>query len=253
MTTLAVLVIFQPFVDLAEAIIKFFAETIGLSWGLVDRHADPDRAAVHAAAVAHRDPLDAPHAAGRAGAQGGSGEVQGRPRAPAARDARPLQGARGQPARLLLSVPAPDPVLHRRLLAAARRHLPAGRRVERRRGQLPLRPGHPDPARGRREVGADRAVHQHHGAHVPLHDGDDADDDRAPELHLPRAAVAVRPGDRQPAGRPRDLLDHHQPLEPRPAGGRAAGSCRCRLRRRRRRRKKAEPPPPPPRKKKKRR
>ena len=34
MTTLAVLVIFQPFVDLAEAIIKFFAETIGLSWGL---------------------------------------------------------------------------------------------------------------------------------------------------------------------------------------------------------------------------
>ena len=32
--TLAVLVIFQPFVDLAEAIIKFFAETIGLSWGL---------------------------------------------------------------------------------------------------------------------------------------------------------------------------------------------------------------------------
>lgn len=34
MTTIAVLVIFQPFVDLAEAIIKFFAETIGLSWGL---------------------------------------------------------------------------------------------------------------------------------------------------------------------------------------------------------------------------
>jgi YidC/Oxa1 family membrane protein insertase len=30
---LAVLVIFQPFVDLAEAIIKFFAETVGLSWG----------------------------------------------------------------------------------------------------------------------------------------------------------------------------------------------------------------------------
>jgi YidC/Oxa1 family membrane protein insertase len=33
-TTLAVLVIFQPFVDLAEAIIKFFAEDVGLSWGL---------------------------------------------------------------------------------------------------------------------------------------------------------------------------------------------------------------------------
>jgi YidC/Oxa1 family membrane protein insertase len=32
--TLAVLVIFQPFVDLAEAIIKFFAENVGLSWGL---------------------------------------------------------------------------------------------------------------------------------------------------------------------------------------------------------------------------
>ena len=31
MTTLAVLVIFQPFVDLAEAIIKFFAETVGLA------------------------------------------------------------------------------------------------------------------------------------------------------------------------------------------------------------------------------
>ena len=34
MNVLAVLVIFQPFVDLAEAIIKFFAETVGLSWGL---------------------------------------------------------------------------------------------------------------------------------------------------------------------------------------------------------------------------
>ena len=34
MTTLAVLVIFQPFVDLAEGIIKFFANTVGLSWGL---------------------------------------------------------------------------------------------------------------------------------------------------------------------------------------------------------------------------
>ena len=33
MNILAVLVIFQPFVDLAEAIIKFFAETVGLSWG----------------------------------------------------------------------------------------------------------------------------------------------------------------------------------------------------------------------------
>jgi YidC/Oxa1 family membrane protein insertase len=33
-STLAVLVIFQPFVDLAEAIIKFFAEDVGLSWGL---------------------------------------------------------------------------------------------------------------------------------------------------------------------------------------------------------------------------
>jgi YidC/Oxa1 family membrane protein insertase len=32
--SLAVLVIFQPFVDLAEAIIKFFAETVGLSWGI---------------------------------------------------------------------------------------------------------------------------------------------------------------------------------------------------------------------------
>lgn len=34
MSTLAVFVIFQPFVDLAEAIIKFFAENVGLSWGL---------------------------------------------------------------------------------------------------------------------------------------------------------------------------------------------------------------------------
>lgn len=34
MSVLGVLVIFQPFVDLAEAIIKFFANTIGLSWGL---------------------------------------------------------------------------------------------------------------------------------------------------------------------------------------------------------------------------
>ena len=40
------------------------------------------------------------------------------------------------------------------------------------------------------------------------------------KLHLPGAAAAVRAGDRQPAGRPRDLLDHDQPLEPRPAGRR---------------------------------
>jgi YidC/Oxa1 family membrane protein insertase len=32
--TLAILVIFQPFEDLAEAIIKFFAETIGFGWGI---------------------------------------------------------------------------------------------------------------------------------------------------------------------------------------------------------------------------
>lgn len=34
MTTIAVFVLLQPFVDLAEAIIKFFAETIGFGWGL---------------------------------------------------------------------------------------------------------------------------------------------------------------------------------------------------------------------------
>lgn len=34
MIVLAVLGIFQPFVDLAEAIIKFFQEQVGLSWGL---------------------------------------------------------------------------------------------------------------------------------------------------------------------------------------------------------------------------
>lgn len=34
MTLLAVIGIFQPFVDLAEAIIKFFQEQVGLSWGL---------------------------------------------------------------------------------------------------------------------------------------------------------------------------------------------------------------------------
>ena len=33
MTILAVLSIFQPFVDLAEGIIKFFEENVGLSWG----------------------------------------------------------------------------------------------------------------------------------------------------------------------------------------------------------------------------
>jgi YidC/Oxa1 family membrane protein insertase len=33
-TTLAVLVIFQPFVDLADAIIGFFEGTVGFSWGL---------------------------------------------------------------------------------------------------------------------------------------------------------------------------------------------------------------------------
>jgi len=33
-TVLAVIGIFQPFVDLAEAIIKFFQEQVGLSWGM---------------------------------------------------------------------------------------------------------------------------------------------------------------------------------------------------------------------------
>src|SRR5688572_24057701 len=34
MSTLAVIVIFQPFVDLADAIIGFFEGTIGVSWGV---------------------------------------------------------------------------------------------------------------------------------------------------------------------------------------------------------------------------
>jgi YidC/Oxa1 family membrane protein insertase len=34
MSILAVFVIFQPFEDLAEAIIKFFAETLGFGWGI---------------------------------------------------------------------------------------------------------------------------------------------------------------------------------------------------------------------------
>ena len=34
MTTIAVLVIFQPLIDLAEAIINFFHDDVGLSWGL---------------------------------------------------------------------------------------------------------------------------------------------------------------------------------------------------------------------------
>jgi YidC/Oxa1 family membrane protein insertase len=33
-STLATFVLLQPFVDLAEAIVKFFAEDVGLSWGL---------------------------------------------------------------------------------------------------------------------------------------------------------------------------------------------------------------------------
>jgi YidC/Oxa1 family membrane protein insertase len=34
MSTVATFVLLQPFVDLAEAIVKFFAEDVGLSWGL---------------------------------------------------------------------------------------------------------------------------------------------------------------------------------------------------------------------------
>ena len=120
MSTLAVLVIFQPFVDLAEAIIKFFAETIGFSWGLSIVAPDAHRARCSTLPLSltgirsmRRMQLVAPELKARAG------EVQGRPRAPAARDARALQAARRQPARLLLPVPAADPVLHRGLLAAA--------------------------------------------------------------------------------------------------------------------------------------
>ena len=95
MTTLAVLVIFQPFVDLADAIIGFFAGHGRVQLGPGDRRAHLHRPADDPAAVADRDPLDAPDAAGRAGAEGGAGEVQGRPRAPAARDARPLPASTG--------------------------------------------------------------------------------------------------------------------------------------------------------------
>ena len=225
---------------------------VGLSWGLSIVAADLHRPAVHAAAVAHRDPLDAPHAAGRAGDQGGPGEVQGRPRAPAARDDRVLQGERGQPARLLLPVPAPDPVLHRRLLAPARRHLPTGRRVERRRGQFPLRPGHPDPARGRREVGADRPVHHHHVLTF-LYTTATTQTTTGPQqyifLALPLLFAPVIAS--QPAGLAIYWITTNlwslgqqvvvqkvmpMPIPPTPEE-----------------RKKAEPPPPPPRKKKKRR
>src|SRR4051794_40405951 len=62
-------------------------ERRGPQLGPVDRDADADGAPDDAAALADRNPLDAPHAARRPGAQGGAGEVQGRQGAPAARDA----------------------------------------------------------------------------------------------------------------------------------------------------------------------
>ena len=150
------------------------------------------------------------------------GEVQGRPPAPAAGDDELLPGERDQPARLLLPVAAPDPGLHRPLLPAARRHLPAGRRVERRRGQLPLHPGHPDPARGRREVGADRPLHRHHDAHVLYTTATTQTTTGPAEVHLLGAAVPVRPV-RSPASRPASSVYWITTnlWTPRPAGGRA--------------------------------
>ena len=127
MTTLAVLVIFQPFVDLAEAIIKFFAEDVGLSWGwaivaltfTVRLLTLP--LSITGIRSMRRMQLVAPELK----------EVQQKYKDDRERQQREMlalyKRARGQPARLLLPVPAPDPVLHRRLPVAARRRVQGGR------------------------------------------------------------------------------------------------------------------------------
>ena len=192
MSILAVLVIFQPFVDLAEAIIKFFAETVGLSWGLsivaltLTVRAFTLPLSLTGIRSMRRMQLVAPELKALQAKYKDDRERQQREMLALYKrhGVNPLASCFP----FLLQIPffiAVYSLLRGDAFAADVND-------ERLRGQLPLRPRHPGAARGRGEVGADRALHQHDRAHVPLHDRDDADDDRSPEVHLPRPAAAVR-------------------------------------------------------------
>ena len=120
--------IFQPLIDVFEAVLKFFHNSVGVPWGwsivllTVCRARAPDPADRQAVRI------DAAHAATAAADEGDPGEVQGRQGAPAAGDDALLQGEQRQPAGLVPPAGRPDPGLHLALLHAAqepaRRHLP---------------------------------------------------------------------------------------------------------------------------------
>ncbi len=185
--------------------------TGGVQLGRLDHHADGLRPSRDPAADLQAGPLDAGPPAASARDEADPGAVQGRPPADEPGDDEALPGAQGQSAWLVPPDPPSAPVLHRALLPAARRRVPAG---DRGRGVVPL---HRQPRRAgdRRDAGRpDRPLRvdaAHLGARLDRHRGPDAAPDHA------RAAVRLRHLHHQLRGRPDRLLDHDERLDDRPA------------------------------------
>src|SRR5215217_6767288 len=224
--------IFQPLINVFEAILKFFHDEIGLGWGL----------AILALTVLIRSlllPLTLKQlrsmyrmAQIHPGGQEAAREARLGPAAPAARDDRVLQAEQDQPAR---AGPAgagaaaglPLAVLHAAHRPASRHlpgHQPSGH-VEptavRRDGgfALSLHPGPDESRHGRRSRRTDRALRRLAARLVPAlgepDDGQDATDD----LH--RAALLVHSDRLAAAGRPARVLDHYEHVDDRPGRDRA--------------------------------
>ncbi|CAA9488436.1 MAG: Inner membrane protein translocase and chaperone YidC, long form, partial [uncultured Solirubrobacteraceae bacterium] len=199
--------------------------------GVLDHRADRRGPRAARAARHQAGQVDARHAAHRPGDEGAAGEVQGRQAASQSRDDGDVQAAPGQPVRVLPAAHRADAGLHLAVLPAARGpqdgHLRAvhpGGGQPRRRGVRPGHAGlrglllHPGPhggRHGRRARGAHPHVHRLAAALEPADDERDGRQD--PALHHARAAVRLHGLHPELPGRPDRLLDHHEPVDRRPA------------------------------------
>ena len=121
--------IFQPLIDVFEAVLKFFHNSVGVPWGWsIVLLTIVVRALLIPLTVKQFQSMQRA-AAAPAGDEGDPGEVQGRQAAPAAGDDEVLQGEQRQPAGLVSADGGPAAGLHLAVLHAApepaRRYLPA--------------------------------------------------------------------------------------------------------------------------------
>ena len=146
--------ILQPLIDVFDAILVFFHDNVGLSWGTVDHRPDRRACGCDPAAGAQPVPLHAGPAEARPGDEEAAGEVQGRQAAAQPGDDEVLPGEQGEPVRVLPAAGAADAGLHLAVLhaaqrtcgstSAARRRVPCGqmsiRRLGRRGSSSPTSP-----------------------------------------------------------------------------------------------------------------